>query len=86
MLSIVGKFSIEEAKKYNRDLNEFRSKNYGGCVSTRACESCGALVNDSLCLCIGLFTCPECHQDNAANVLDWRKSKIDLSLGNYLAR
>lgn len=73
MLTVNKIISIEEAKKYNQDLEKFRNNPaHFGCVSTRACENCGALVSDSICLCIGLFTCPNCNKDNAANVLDWR--------------
>lgn len=37
---------------------------YGGCVSQRACRSCGAIVSDSICMCVGAFTCPRCGYEN----------------------
>ncbi len=52
---------VEDPVEYNRKINEFRAQpgSYG-CVGTRACEGCGVLVSDSICLCIGAFDCPKC--------------------------
>lgn len=36
----------------------------GGCRSTAVCNSCGAVVSDSICLCIPAFTCPRCGVKN----------------------
>ncbi len=60
--------SLEEAKEYNRKISEFRSKpGSHGCVNTRACEHCGILVTDSICLCIGYFKCPKCGEQNGTD-------------------
>lgn len=51
---------VEDPVEYNRKINEFRAKpGHHGCISTRACEECGVLVSDSICLCIGAFDCPK---------------------------
>ncbi len=59
--------TIEEAKEYNRKISEFRMKSGSGCVDTRACEHCGILVTDTICLCIGYFKCPKCGEQNGTN-------------------
>lgn len=40
-----------------------------GCVGERTCNSCGAVVGDSICLCIGIFTCPRCGTENNQSFL-----------------
>lgn len=35
-----------------------------GCINRRICSKCGHLISDSLCLCIGVFTCPNCGYEN----------------------
>jgi hypothetical protein len=55
-------------KKYNRDIYTFRAKsNDCYCISSLACEECGLLVSDSICLCIGIFECPRCKYKNNVN-------------------
>ena len=64
MIEITG--YVDNANEYNRQICEFRSsyKGHPGCVSTWACEYCGALNTDSLCLCSGKFTCQKCTKNN----------------------
>lgn len=60
MLSHCNKY-VEKPVEYNRKINNFRATSGShGCVSTRACEGCGLLVSDSICLCINAFDCPKC--------------------------
>jgi hypothetical protein len=33
---------------------------YGGCTDVAACDRCGCIVSDEICMCIGAFTCPRC--------------------------
>src|SRR3990167_9652616 len=62
-LSITGKLLIIEAKEYNKKVYEAKGK-WGGCISTLACQNCGSLVSDSICLCMGIFICPQCNYNN----------------------
>jgi hypothetical protein len=55
--------SKKEAIAFNSAIAERRAKSTGThCISTMACEECFALVSDSICLCIGSFTCPACKK------------------------
>lgn len=68
MLTTGKQLTIEEAKEYNRQIWDYRSKAIvdgtpTGCISTLACENCGILVSDSICLCMGIFTCPNCEYE-----------------------
>lgn len=60
----------EEAKKKNQEQIDWRwkytQKGYGsGCITGWYCEGCGRMIRDTLCLCIGRFTCPVCeHEQN----------------------
>lgn len=40
-----------------------------GCIGERTCNSCGAVVGDSICLCMGIFTCPRCGTENNQSFL-----------------
>lgn len=65
MLSTGKQLPLEEAKKYNKKLINFRlNSSISGCIDTWACKNCGILVTDSICLCIGMFTCPKCGFEN----------------------
>lgn len=52
MLTDTGR-TAEDPSIYNRPSTQ-------GCVDTRACSECGAIVRDNICLCMGCFTCPRC--------------------------
>ena len=69
MLTTGQQLTIEEAKKYNREQREWRgdaiSKGISiGCTDRWACESCGIIVIDSICLCAGSFDCPKCGAEH----------------------
>lgn len=49
--------------KTTRPVGEF------GCIGERTCNSCGAVVGDSICLCMGIFTCPRCGTENNQSFL-----------------
>jgi hypothetical protein len=40
-----------------------------GCVSQRTCTSCGAVVSDPICMCVGIFDCPRCGAHNNQSIL-----------------
>jgi hypothetical protein len=40
-----------------------------GCIGERTCNSCGAVVRDSICMCMGIFTCPRCDKENDQSFL-----------------
>jgi hypothetical protein len=70
MLSKTGQLkSKEEAIEYNQKIWKFRAEStYTACISTLACEHCYALISDSICLCIGNFTCPNCDKENGRKI------------------
>ena len=57
MLTDTGKTS-DDPQGMNQMAMSCRSA--GGCVDSLACTTCGAIVRDSICLCVGVFTCPRC--------------------------
>lgn len=62
-MEVVGKISIEEAKR----LNNRNRGNKCGCITTVYCEKCGAVHQDGICCCIALtcgFKCLECGEEN----------------------
>lgn len=70
MLSHNNKY-VDDPVEYNREINEFRARatpGSHGCISTRACEGCGLLVSDSICLCVGRFTCPKCGYEQGKDM------------------
>lgn len=79
--------SLDEAKEYNKKERAWRldyiRKGWSiGCVSTLACEYCGILVSDSICLCSGNFTCPKCGKFNG---IDYSKLSTTFSIKIALA-
>ena len=66
--SISGKLTLEEAAQYNKKIWQARSPGFlhgvsMGCIGSLACEYCGTIVSGT-CLCMGIFTCPECNKEN----------------------
>ena len=56
---------VDDPKAWNDKQAKWRSDaivkgTSVGCTSTWACEGCGHLVIDSICLCSRTFTCPGC--------------------------
>ena len=47
---------------------EIHGKPNSGCIGMLACEYCGLLVSDSICLCIGIFNCPKCNKQNGHQI------------------
>jgi len=70
-------YNKEQAKEYNNSVYSARINNTG-CISTLACINCYCLVTDSLCICSGNFTCPNC---NFKNGFDFSKYKVNSVLG-----
>lgn len=61
--------SREAAEAYNRKIYDYRCEIsakgwHPGCVSALACVHCYHVISDSICLCIGVFTCPKCGKQN----------------------
>lgn len=79
--------TAEAAKAYNRRISDYRceamAKSYHtGCISALACEHCYHVISDSICLCVGVFTCPKCGADNGrAMVTGVDYSKQNVSWG-----
>lgn len=72
-ITVVDQLSIEEAKQYNQRIRDMFADSLEkgvrcGCVSTRACENCGALLNNSPCFCVGIFTCPKCGYKHGQDI------------------
>lgn len=70
----------EEYYKRERDYKEWCNKQpqpffpqKQGCISERICEGCGHRISDSICLCIGVFTCPNCKFENGQFYKDLMK-------------
>lgn len=60
---------VKDPKKYNKELYKILSELMlngirCGCIDTLACETCGSLIRDSICLCMGIFDCPVCGKTN----------------------
>lgn len=67
----------DNPKKHNQDIWEFRTKaKYTACISSLACENCGLIVSDGICLCMGIFECPKCKHEHG-------KNKFNISISNY---
>lgn len=62
MLHDLGPATEEQIKEYNKPIDF--TKQWGGCISTRLCQNCNHLISDSICLCLGIFTCPNCKFEN----------------------
>ncbi len=63
----------EEAEKFNKDLVEIRCnpEKYGSsCISCRPCDNCYIMVFDTICLCVGNFTCPKCGFENGIKYIN----------------
>lgn len=75
--------SKEEALEFNRKIYEFRAntKGHPGCIGNLACENCFRVVSDLICLCVGIFTCPNCNFENGKEKLSMREQKTFKSIG-----
>lgn len=85
MLYDKGLATPEQIEKYNNFMSA-RSKGIlngtwpGGCVDSAICEKCNHLIVDSLCLCGGRFTCPNCGTKNGEkfiNIIPQFSNKLD---------
>ena len=79
MLSHNNKYT-DNPKDFNKRVSEAKSLGQG-CVNTRACEGCGLIVRDSICLCINAFDCPKCGYQQRVNYIPsidnwWDKPSI----------
>lgn len=74
MLTDLGLQTEEQIKqRQNDDKTRYEQMLKGvstgwGCVGTRICENCKHLISDSICLCIPVFTCPNCQFKNGEDV------------------
>lgn len=74
--------TVDNPDQFEKENSE-TNKKYGGCVGERACYGCGAIIADTICLCIGVFTCPRCGHKNTPNfskvdvIIDWPDKIID---------
>lgn len=66
MITITG--HTDSPKDYNRTVCDVKSTSGCGCVTSWACLDCGAINTDSLCLCMGVFTCQSCGKEDAAEM------------------
>lgn len=92
MLTDLGLQTPEQIKIYD-DFNKARTQGMlngtwpGGCVDKAICEKCKHLIQDSLCLCSGAFTCPNCGYKNGFNYFVGEAMKIselpEICSGDY---
>ncbi len=60
MLYDRGLQTLEQIKEHREGLKKRGSGSHHGCISSLICDNCNHLISDSICLCIGIFTCPNC--------------------------
>jgi len=70
---------VDDPKAWNDEQAQWRSDAilqniHPGCVSSWACEGCGHLIHDSICICSRAFTCPGCGYEEKPLWRDWEKS------------
>lgn len=72
----------EAAEAYNKKIYDYRANAVGhpGCISSLACLNCYHVISDSVCLCIGTFTCPKCGKENMPK---WRETLKMLPKGTF---
>lgn len=86
--------SLEAARKYNRDLYNYRigmvSKGWSaGCIGSLACEGCYHVIADSVCLCSCYFKCPKCGKENSQPnhfIPGWDYDSVRPDVASFLAR
>ena len=56
----------EHKKELSRRFNSLDPNRYisGGHIGSLICDGCNHLISDSICLCAGVFTCPNCGFEN----------------------
>lgn len=63
-----------QTEKQIKEHEDFFSRRFTGqwqghgCISSRICEKCKHLISDSICLCVGVFTCPNCQFENGQKI------------------
>lgn len=65
MLKDLGLATAEQIKSHKDFFSNWRGQH--GCVSSAICKNCNHLISDSLCLCSGVFICPNCGIKNGYN-------------------
>lgn len=79
----------EQIKKYHEYM-DIRGKSIlngtfaTACVGERLCENCNHLISDSICLCVGVFTCPNCGFKNGKEIEENIKKMRDMPYSNSL--
>ncbi len=69
--------ATDEDREDIRKCDEYR-KNHTACIGSRICEKCNHLISDTICLCVPIFTCPNCSHKNG----EWF-AKITNDLTNF---
>lgn len=57
-------------KEYNQKIVLSKLSGNYGCIGQLACEECGTINADSICLCSGYFTCCECNAEHGKRISD----------------
>lgn len=76
MLSIRQNLETREAAvAFNKRIYDYRCDYVAkggpgspGCIGELACEHCFHVISDSICLCVGVFTCPKCGAENGGRL------------------
>lgn len=68
MLYDKGLATPEYKENQKRFLAERASGQWSGCIGELICEKCDHIIADSICLCVGIFTCPNCGHRNGAAI------------------
>lgn len=63
----------EAADAFNKRIYDWRCEAaqtgaHPGCIGELACVHCYHVISDSICLCIGTFTCPKCGEQNGTPI------------------
>ncbi len=82
--------SSEAAEAYNKRIYDWRcdaaQKQGGGspgCIGALACVHCYHVISDSICLCIGVFTCPKCGKGNGKSMGELLTGSQPTPKGNW---
>lgn len=78
--------SLEAAKAFNRKIYDYRCSVVGhpGCIGELACTGCYHVISDSICLCVGVFTCPKCGASNGTPLTYIPTTQSPIFLSNIL--
>ncbi len=83
MLSDKGLATEEDYKRFEA-VQEYR-KHHTTCVGFRICENCKHVISDSICLCIGIFTCPNCNFENGSKIKSMMETARENNIRGFRA-